>query len=157
MAEDRNVALARLLDDSVAQGRMQRIKAEMRQSGGLVNQARTHVVSAQSLAQSDPTLAISSLHSAVRKSLDAHARAAGYRFTSAPGAHRLATEYGELAVGEITTDDTAEANSLRELRHQADYDAIPDGRFQPAMIEHYAEVANRIISAVAADLARTRR
>lgn len=144
----------RWIGEMLASRRMGRVAPNMNRAGELVNQARTHLRSALDLADSDPTGAVDLLHTAVRKALDAHAGARGYRFENTPGGHRATLEYGTRALaGTVDDSDFQEADALRARRHQADYEGIAAARISRQEIEHHANVAERIVAAVAADLA----
>jgi hypothetical protein len=102
------------LTQMLAEHRLSTVRPNMARSGDLINQARTHVASARTIASSDSTLALAACHDAIRKSLDAHAGAAGYRFENSPGAHRTAIEYGRQVLAHlIDPGDLDEANRLR--------------------------------------------
>jgi hypothetical protein len=51
----------------------------MAAAGEMINQARTHLRSAATIAGTDPTLAVSACDDASRQAITAHMRASGYR------------------------------------------------------------------------------
>ena len=144
------------LANMVAERRISQVRPNMARSGDLVTQARTHIASAGKIASTDSTLALAACHDAIRKALDAHAGAMGYRFENSPGAHRTAIEYGrEVLGGRLDSDDLDEANRLRNRRHSAEYGEAPAAQIGANEIEHFAAVAFRIVKVVAAELAGT--
>lgn len=71
--------------EQVAQRRLSRIKPNEARAGELVTIARKHLASAEQLAGSDPTLALTACHDAARKAIDGHAGAHGLRIENVPG------------------------------------------------------------------------
>ena len=107
------------LANMIGERRMSQVRPNMARSGDLITQAHTHIASARKLASTDSTLALAACHDAIRKALDAHAGAMGYRFEDSPGAHRTAIEYGhEVLGGHLDSDDLDEANRLRKAPTQ---------------------------------------
>ena len=142
----------------IAERRMSHVRPNMARSGDLITQARTHIDSARKIASTDSTLALAACHDAIRKALDAHAGAIGYRFENSPGAHRIAIDYGRQVLGgRLESNDLDEANRLRNRRHSAEYGEVPAGQIGPDEIEHFAALALRIVDVVAAELASTAR
>lgn len=144
------------LTNMIGERRMSQVRPNMARSGDLITQAHTHIASARKLASTDSTLALAACHDAIRKALDAHAGAMGYRFENSPGAHRTAIEYGrEVPGGHLDSDDLDEANRLRKRRHSAEYGEVPAAQIGANKIEHFAAVTLRIVKVVAAELAGT--
>ncbi len=119
------------LQQALAARRISRVQPNMARSGDLVNHARAHVRSAGALAEAAPTLALAACHDALRKSIDAHAGARGYRFENAPGAHRSALEYARQVLGGIAEADLYEAERLRTRRHDGRVRRSPLRPYQP--------------------------
>ena len=106
----------------LAVGRLQRLQPSMAAAGEMVNRARAHLRSAELIAETDPTLAVSACHDAARQAIVAHMRAAGYRAANEPGSHRLVVEYAEIVLADvISADDVIALDELRRDRHTAEY------------------------------------
>jgi hypothetical protein len=109
----RRTSIAALL----AEGRLERIAADVDEADELVRQADTHLSSAQRLADEDPAGAYQLLYDAARKATTADMLAAGYRAKSdRPGAHAAVVLYAEEALA-----NEAERESL------ANFDAVATG------------------------------
>lgn len=134
----------------LAEQRMSPVQANMGRAGDLITQARAHVASGRTLAPTDPTLALAACHDAIRKAIDAHAGARGYRIENRPGHHKVVLDYArnELA-GVIAAEDLTEADRLRVRRHSAEYGEILARSVTPPEIARYAEIADRIVKGVA--------
>jgi hypothetical protein len=59
--------------------------------------ARRHIAAAAAIAELDPTLAFTGLYDAMRKAIQAHMRANGYRVSKGAGGHRKIGEYALAA------------------------------------------------------------
>jgi hypothetical protein len=131
----------------------------MNAAGERINEARRHIRSARVLAGDDPTLAIAACHDAVRKAITAHMVASGLRPRSGDGAHPLVLGYAKIVLtGIITPSDLREADDLRRDRALAEYGDFAPGRFGSPQVEVAAALAERIVNAVADELAgRSRR
>ena len=106
------------------------------------------------LAEDDTTLAIAACHDAIRKALTGHMTAKGLRVRGTEGAHKRTLEYArsELA-GCIDEDDLDEADELRKDRALAEYGDFAARQLTASHVLAAAEVAERIVAAVANDLA----
>lgn len=146
------------LAEMIAERRMSQVRPNMARSGDLITQASTHIGSARKIASTDSTLALAACHDAIRKALDAHAGAMGYRFENSPGAHRTAIEYGrQVLAGRLDSNDLDDANRLRNRRHSAEYGEVPAAQIGADEIEYFAALALRIVDVVTAELAGTAR
>lgn len=123
-------------------------------AGERINDARRHVRSARLLAEDDSTLAIAACHDAIRKALTGHMAARGLRVRGTEGAHKRTLDYArsELA-GLISEDDFDEADALRKDRALAEYGDFAARQLTAAHVLAAADVAARIVSAIADDLA----
>jgi hypothetical protein len=127
----------------------------MAAGGERVNDARRHVASARSLAATDVTLALAACHDACRKAITAHMTAAGYRVRSGDGAHRIVLAYAdrELA-GVLADEDRRAADRIRRDRAIAEYGEFAARQLTAEHVRWAAGVAERIVRAIAADLAK---
>ncbi len=142
------------LREAIATRDLERVTANMAAAGDRVNDARRHVRSARSLADDDTSLAIAACHDAIRKAITAHMVANGLRPRGGDGAHRIVLEYARHQLGAvITADDLIEATEIRQDRALAEYGEFPSRRLDGAHIRAAADVAERILNAVASALA----
>lgn len=136
------------LDDELAQHRISRVTPNPERAGALVNMARKHIASARSLAESDPTLAVAACHDAIRKSVDAHCGANGYRIENRQGAHIRAIEYARHVIG-VSESVALELDHVRTRRHAAEYGSLPEQAFRVDEIMHAASLAELVVNRVA--------
>ena len=149
-ADDRR----RWLADAIATRDLDRLKPNMAAAGDRVNDARRHVRSARQLADDDPTLAMAACHDAIRKAITAHMAAAGLRPRGGEGAHRIVLDYARHQLADvISTDDLAEAAAIRKDRALAEYGDFAFRQLDADHVRAAADVADRIVSAVAVALA----
>lgn len=112
--------------------------------------ARRHIAAAGAIAELDPTLAFTGLYDAMRKAIQAHMRANGYRVTKGAGGHRKTGEYALAALDALDIGPHLdEFDALRQLRNQSEYEAL---FVQSDEVEHAREHARAIVDAVAAVL-----
>ena len=123
-------------------------------AGERVNDARRHVASARKLAESDTTLAMSACHDAIRKAVVGHMSANGLRVRTGEDAHRLTLGYArrELA-GVISESDLVDASEIRQDRALAEYGDFASRKLNANHVRAAADVAERIVNAVAHALA----
>jgi hypothetical protein len=116
------------------------------------------VRSARALAVDDPALAIAACHDAIRKAVTAYMLATGLRPRAGEGAHRIVLVYARHVLGYvITEDDLTEAEGIRRDRGLAEYGDYPSSQFSADHVNAAADVAERIVNAVASELARLAR
>lgn len=138
------------LTEALADGRVSAVRSNRPRAVDLIAQATTHVASARTLSTVDPPLAVAACHDAIRKALDAHAGASGHRIENRPGHHRTVLDYAEHQLGGVlSAEDVREADRLRRRRHKTEYGAIPSGALTEPEIARHADVAQRIVAAVA--------
>jgi HEPN domain len=149
------------LNEALATRDMERVTANVAAAGQRINDARRHVRSARLLSEDDPTLAIAACHDAIRKAITAHMIAAGLRPRGGEGAHRIVLDYARHELPEmIALDDLREADDIRRDRGVAEYGDFARNQLTTAHIQAAAEVAERIVIAIArvlASQARARR
>lgn len=146
------------LAEALATKDLERVQANMPASGTRVGDARNHVRSARALAVDDPALAIAACHDAIRKAVTAYMLATGLRPRAGEGAHRIVLVYARHVLGYvITEDDLTEAEGIRRDRGLAEYGDYPSSQFSADHVNAAADVAERIVNAVASELARLAR
>jgi hypothetical protein len=146
------------LREAIAARDLDRVTANMAAAGDRVNDARRHFRSAQALADDDTPLAMAACHDAIRKAVTAHMLANGLRPHGGEGAHRIVLEYARTQLGDlISEDDLEEAAEIRQDRALAEYGDFPSRQLDGDHVRGSADVAERIVNAVAAALARQAR
>lgn len=129
------------------------MRANPARSKDLIEQAEAHVATARLVADSDRPAAVSCCHDAIRKAIDAHAGARGYRFENKPGAHRTTLAYAEHELADvITTADVDLADTLRRRRHGAEYGEFPASSITASELTTYIQLASRVATAIAKTL-----
>ncbi len=114
--------------------------------------ARRHIAAAAAIAELDPTLAFTGLYDAMRKAIQAHMRANGYRVSKGAGGHRKTGEYALAALDALDIGPHLdEFDALRQLRNQSEYEAL---FVQSNDVQQALEHAQAIVDAVAAVLPR---
>jgi hypothetical protein len=142
------------LTEALATRDIDRLAPNMAAAGDRVNDAHRHIQSARAIASDDPTLAIAACHDAIRKAVTAHMAAAGYRPKGGNGAHRVVLEYARhQLVDIIRVEDLKDADSIRRDRGLAEYGDFASSKIDADHVHWAAGVAERIVGAVAADLA----
>ena len=113
------------LDELVAEGALELVAADPETARIEFEQARLHVESAAEIADRDPVGAFTMGYDAIRKAIAAHMRAHGYRTSSRAGHHYRTGRYALAALDGARIDEHLEAfDELRDLRNQAEYDAL---------------------------------
>ena len=143
------------LAESLATRDIERLEPNMAAAGDRVNDARRHVRSADALADDDPTLALAACHDAIRKAVTGHMAAAGYRPRAGEGSHRIVLAYARSQLGGIITEDEiGDADAIRRDRGVAEYGDFASSQIDAKRVRWAARVAERIVNAVANDLAK---
>jgi len=143
------------LSEAIATRDLERVTANMAAAGDRINDARRHVRSARALADDDTPLATAACHDAIRKAITAHMLANGLRPRGGEGSHRIVLEYARTQLGDvIDEDDLEEAREIRQDRALAEYGDFPTRQLNSAHVRAAAQVAERIVNAVAEALAR---
>lgn len=115
-----------------------------------IDTARRHIAAAREIAELDPMLAFIGLYDAIRKAVQAHMRAGGYRITGGLGAHVKTGEYARAALDALDIDEHLdEFDALRIVRNQSEYKALFIG---PGEVERALENAHAIVETVAGTL-----
>lgn len=138
---------------AIAEARASRVRPNMARAGELITIARKHIGSAERVAESDPTLALTACHDAVRKAIDGHAGARGVRIENVPGHHKLVLDYARYEIEAVDDDALREADRLRDRRNEFEYARSPERALRPDEIAEHVETARAIVEAVAAALA----
>jgi hypothetical protein len=113
--------------------------------------ARRHIEAAGQIAGLDPTLAFTGLYDAMRKAIQAHMRANGYRISKGPRGHVKIGEYALAALDALDIQaHLDEFDALRTIRNQSEYEAM---FVQPEDVPQALEHAQAIVDAVARALA----
>ena len=142
------------LTEAIATAELERVRANMGAAGERINDARRHVRSARLLAADDTTLAMAACHDAIRKAVTGHMAARGLRPRGGDGAHKLVLQYAmDQLAGRVTPDDLRAADDIRRDRALAEYGDFASRHFDAPHVLVAADVADRIVSAVADDLA----
>jgi hypothetical protein len=145
---------SRWLTEAIVTARIDRVTANVGAAGERITDARRHIASARSLADSDTTLALSACHDAIRKAITGHMVANGVRPKSGDGAHRIVLEYcrHELAAV-ISSEDVDSADSIRRDRATAEYGDFGARQITSKQVLWAAEIADRVVNAIATSLA----
>lgn len=139
--------LARLL----AAGQIERVRADPETAREEVEIARTHIAAAAEIAELDSTLAFTGLYDAIRKAIQAHMRANGYRISKGPGGHVKTGGYALAALDHLAIGEHLEEfDALRIIRNQSEYGALFVAEDD---VENARRHAAAIVEAVAASLA----
>ena len=142
------------LNEAIVTGRIDRVTANMGAAGERINDARRHVASARSLADTDATLALSACHDAIRKAITGQMVASGCRPKSGDGAHRVVLEYCRHELSAVVSaEDVDAADSIRRDRATAEYGDFASRQISTKQVMWAAEVADRIVNAIATALA----
>jgi hypothetical protein len=127
----------------------------MRAAGMRIGDGRNHVRSARLLAVDDPALTIAACHNAIRKPVTAYMLASGLRPRAGEGAHRIVLLHARHVLGNVVTeDDLTDAEGIRRDRGLAEYGDYPSTQFSADHVNASADVAERIVNAVASELSR---
>lgn len=113
------------LDELVTEGVVEHVTPDPETAHVELQQARLHVESAAEIVDRDPVGAFAIAYDAIRKALSAHMRARGYRITRRKGHHAHTGRYALAALDDGRLEEHLEAfDELRQLRNQAEYDAV---------------------------------
>lgn len=142
------------LREALATRDLDRVTLNPGAAGERINDSRRHVRSARALAVDDPTLAMAACHDAIRKAITAHMAANGLRPRAGDGAHRIVLTYARHQLGAAIVDgDLVAADEIRRDRALAEYGDFANRRITPDQVREAADVAARIVTAVASALA----
>ncbi len=113
-----------------------------------MNDARRHLASAATVAESDPRLAVAAAHDAIRKAITAYMDAGRLRAQGGEGARAVVIEYARYALANHLDEATLNAaDGLRALRNQAEYSDLASRIDTRAAISAIA-VAEQVVRAV---------
>lgn len=134
----------------LAERKLERVEPDPQTAREEIETARRHIAAAAQIAELDPTLAFTGLYDAMRKAIQAHMRAHGYRLSKGPGAHVRTGEYALAALDELDIEAHLDQfDALRQLRNQSEYEAL---FVEPDDVEQALAHARAIVDAVAAVL-----
>lgn len=131
----------------LAERKIERVEPDPETAREEIATARRHIAAAAEIAELDPTLAFIGLYDAMRKAIQAHMRANGYRITKGQGAHVKTGEYALAALDALGIEEHLdEFDALRQLRNQSEYEAL---FVQPDEVDEILAHARTIVEAVA--------
>lgn len=134
----------------LAENRIERVEPDPETAAEEITTARRHLEAAAEIAELDPTLAFTGVYDAIRKAIQAHMRAHGYRITKGRGAHVKTGEYALAALDTLRIEEHLdEFDALRQLRNQSEYEAL---FVQAGEVEQARVHAGAVVDAVAQDL-----
>lgn len=143
------------LTEALATRDLDRVRTDMAAAGSRINDARATVKAARKVQADAPSFSIAGCHDAARKAITAHMVASGHRPKRGDGAHRIVIEYARHVLADVITDGDLDAiDGLRRDRGDAEYGDFAQRRFDAAHLEEAAALAERIVNAVANELAR---
>ena len=138
--------LARLL----ATGQIEQVRADPETAREEIETARRHIAAAAVISELDPTLAFTGLYDAIRKAIQAHMRANGYRISKGPGGHVKTGGYALAALDHLEIGEHLEEfDTLRIVRNQSEYGALFVAEDD---VENARRHAGTIVEAVAVSL-----
>lgn len=147
---------ARWLTDAVATRDLDRIRPDRNAAGNRINDARSNVKAARAISAESPTLAMAGCHDAARKAITAHMVANGYRPKKGEGAHRIVIDYARAVLADVLTEEDLDGiDDLRSDRSEAEYGDFAQRRFDADHLAAAADLAERVVNAVARVLAGT--
>lgn len=142
------------LTEALATRDLDRLEPSMAAAGDRVNDALRHIRSARAIAADDPTLAIAACHDAIRKAITAHMAATGFRPRRGEGSHRIVLAYARNQLAAVIAEhDLEDADAIRRDRGRAEYGEFAASNIDAEHLRWATEVADRIVAAVATDLA----
>lgn len=106
------------LDELLRSGRLERVPADEKAAVKMLDEARAHLRSAESILSDDPDGAYSLFYDAARKAISAHMMARGLRARNQQGAH---VSVGLYAVAEIRGTAVGRFDRPRRSRNRSEY------------------------------------
>src|SRR3954470_4110588 len=107
-------------------GRIERVTADLAAAWSRVDEAKTHLASSATIADSDPALAYLALYDAARKAITAHMLAHGYRAAHRSGAHQAVGLYAEATLTAGAAAPNVQAfDRMRKIRNRSEYEHQP--------------------------------
>lgn len=145
---------SRWLAEAVVTRDLDRVRPDMNAAGSRINDARSNVKAARTISAESPTLAMAGCHDAARKAITAHMVANGYRPKKGDGAHRIVVEYARVVLTDVISEgDLDGLDDLKSDRGEAEYGDFAQRRFDAAHLAAAADLADRVVNAVASALA----
>lgn len=134
----------------LAENKLEQVAPDPQTAREEIETARRHIAAAARIAELDPVLAFTGLYDAMRKAIQAHMRANGYRLGKGPGAHVRTGKYALAALDELDIEaHLDEFEALRQLRDQSEYEAL---FIESNDVQHALAHARAVVEAVAAVL-----
>lgn len=131
----------------IEHGELEVVEPSAEHAALLMQQARTHLVSAPVLLPDDPPGAFAVLYDAARKSLGAVLAKQGLRATSKNG-HRATQEAIEAQLGPNASKVVRPFRSLRLRRHDAEYPGLDTPEVTAGEADEALGDARRIVEAM---------
>ena len=128
-------------------GELTYVNADTELAGRLMAAAQQHLVSAGLLADSDPYLAYSAIHDAIRKALSALLQVQGLRPTTA-GGHLAVSQAVHAQFGASMGTILRPIDRIRTTRHSAEYPG-PTTYIDPDTVRQDLPKAEAVIEATA--------
>jgi len=131
----------------LAQGRLDRIEADVDEARDLIRHAHAHLESAAAIMARDPAGAYQLAYDAARKAVAADMSANGYRARAdRPGAHAAVVDYAREALAGVASSQALERlDRMRRLRNRAEYGGVTLGRAQVvADLEQSIEIVRAV-------------
>lgn len=124
----------------IATGRLERITADPAEAHDLLEHARAHLESAQTISAADPAGAYQLLYDAARKAAAADMTNAGLRVKSdRPGAHAAVVAYAEEALADVAEATALQSlDRMRRARNRSEYGGVTVTQRQVDMDLAYA-------------------
>jgi len=132
------------LERLVGLGQIQRVEINADHSHDLIRIADQHLISAQSLHNTDPTGSYELLYEAARRALTALLANAGYRPTRTGGHHVLSKACGELGTQKLTSM-LGRFDLMRKVRNEVAYPMPDQVPFDARIFDEDLDVAVGIV------------
>lgn len=138
---------ADMIEDLLRRGHLEQVQADPDEAAYLLERARNHLQTAESLAEDDPEIAYDALYAAARKALTAMLRQQGLRPTR-DGGHEAVIEAAEAQLVPPAGPILRPYRRLRRTRGEGDYQAS-EGAVHPEDVRADLPVAASIVQAAA--------
>lgn len=135
------------IETLLGRGDLEQVPADEAEATYLLQRARQHLQTAESLLDVDPEIAYDALYAAARKSLTAVLRQQGLRPTR-QGGHEAVIQAAEAQLVPPAGPILGPYRRLRRTRGQGDYQAS-EGAIHPDDVRADLPVASRIVEAAA--------
>jgi len=135
------------LKELVSTGRIEQVPADQEVAAAVLEEAHRHLLSADAIAEIDPSGAYSLLYDASRKAVSAHMTAKGFRASSdRPGSHAAVIAYATAVLKAGGASELLRNfDRMRRTRHRVEYDGTIIGSRQ---LQEDLQQARRIVDLV---------